>query len=261
MQHPGYWRQTIEPFSLPFHTFTPLEILGYPHAGNDVFHILGRYRGKTVRAYLKVARQKGADIPREVALLTQTAIPLAPQVLDYGLDGTAFILTGELPGQRLSVLLRQQHDMALEPCLRAWGQALSRIHKLTPPSPPVADRRFFHPPTEEACQSLGLSHLTQFFSHPLVGSTRCFCHGDFHYANILWQDSRISGILDFELSGYGDRDFDLAWAMFPRPGQEFLRTRREQMLFLAGYGEEGQYDLRAINHYLVQIGTWFLRFC
>ena len=28
-----------------------------------------------------------------------------------------------------------------------------------------------------------------------------FIHGDFHYANILWENNNISGVLDFEYSG------------------------------------------------------------
>ena len=44
------------------------------------------------------------------------------------------------------------------------------------------------------------------------------------YANILWAGHHISGILDFELAGYGNKEFDIAWAVFRRPGQKFLRT-------------------------------------
>ena len=56
------WRETIDPFSLPYKSFKPVEILGYPHAGNDVFHAKGMFEGKEVRAYIKAARQKGAAI-------------------------------------------------------------------------------------------------------------------------------------------------------------------------------------------------------
>ena len=42
--HPAKWRETIDPFELDYHHFRLTEILGYPHAGNDVFHAKGIYQ-------------------------------------------------------------------------------------------------------------------------------------------------------------------------------------------------------------------------
>lgn len=261
MQHPQKWRETIDPFSLPYRTFTPLEILGYPHAGNDVFHARGLYQGQEVRAYIKVARQKGAAIHNEVALLAQPGIPHGPKVIDFGLADTPFSVTLELPGERLSVLLKENPGMNLRPYLREYGRTLAELHRLTPDAPAVADRRFFHAPAPELCQKLGLDGLTDYFSCPPENQMRCFCHGDFHYANVLWLEGHISGILDFELSGYGNRDFDIAWTIFCRPGQQFLQTPEEAEAFLSGYGELGDYDPGAVRFYLAQIGVYFLSFC
>lgn len=77
MNHPAKWRDTCDPFALPFHSFRPLEILGYPHAGNDVFHARGLYRGVEVRAYIKVARQQGSAIENEVAILERLDAPVS----------------------------------------------------------------------------------------------------------------------------------------------------------------------------------------
>ncbi|MBQ8772498.1 MAG: phosphotransferase, partial [Clostridia bacterium] len=86
---------------------------------------------------------------------------------------------------------------------------------------------------------------------------KCFCHGDFHYANILWQDKQISGILDFELSGIGTKEFDIAWAIILRPGQRFLREPQELDEFLRGYSQHGTYNRQYVNYYMVQIYCWF----
>ena len=85
MKHPDKWRETIDPFSLAYKSFHPIEILGYPHAGNDVFHARGIYKGKEVRAYIKAARQKGAAIENEVAILSQLIRQFIPQSLIAGL--------------------------------------------------------------------------------------------------------------------------------------------------------------------------------
>lgn len=53
MKHPDKWRDNIDPFSLPYKAFKPTEILGYPHAGNDVFHAKGLFDGKEVKPISK----------------------------------------------------------------------------------------------------------------------------------------------------------------------------------------------------------------
>ena len=72
---PAKWRETCDPFALTFTRFRLTEVLGYPHAGNDVFHVRGLLDGREATAYLKVARQPGADIEREIALLAQLCEP------------------------------------------------------------------------------------------------------------------------------------------------------------------------------------------
>ena len=41
MKQPDKWRETIDLFSLSFTNFHLKEILGYPHAGKDVFYVRG----------------------------------------------------------------------------------------------------------------------------------------------------------------------------------------------------------------------------
>lgn len=44
MKHPEKWRDTIDLFSLPFRNFSLLDVIGYPHEGNDVFQVKGVYK-------------------------------------------------------------------------------------------------------------------------------------------------------------------------------------------------------------------------
>lgn len=111
VKHPDKWRETIDPFSLAYKSFHPIEILGYPHAGNDVFHARGIYKGKEVRAYIKAARQKGTAIENEVAILSQLHSPIYPTVLDCGFAGTPFSVTLELPGERLSTIVGENETL------------------------------------------------------------------------------------------------------------------------------------------------------
>lgn len=259
--HPLKWRETCDLFSLNYRAFRPTEILGYPHAGNDVFHVKGIYKEKEVTAYIKVARQKGAAIQNEAAILEQLNLPYVPEIIDFDFDTVSFLVTLEMPGKRLSVILGDNTDMASLAYMGEYGETLGRIHSIKAIlAYPVADRKFFHAPSREELGTLGLTSLAEFFEKKPENTVTVFCHGDFHYANILWENGQVSCILDFELAGYGNRDFDIAWAMALRPGQKFFKTEAEQQLFLNGYAKYGQYDIHAVKYYMAQIYVHFLKF-
>lgn len=260
MKHPDKWRDNIDPFSLPYKAFKPTEILGYPHAGNDVFHAKGLFDGKEVKAYIKAARQMGSSIENEVAILSQLRSPMTPTVIDYGFEGTPFSATLELQGERLSTIVGDNQNLESISYLAEYGATLARLHRLNIQAENAKDRKFFHTPSDDLLKSLQLEELKDFFSQPPKTPARCFCHGDFHYANVLWYNHHISGILDFELSGIGNRDFDIAWAMFRRPGQRFFLTKAEQEEFLQGYLQFGECDIEAIEYYMAQCYVYFLQF-
>lgn len=261
MAHPEKWRETCDPFSLTLSDFLVSEILGYPHAGNDVFHVRGSWRGIETTAYLKVARQPGAAIENEILILSQLDSPVFPKVLDYDRNSGTFSVTAELPGQRLSVIARDNQDNISLSYMEAYGDALAQLHGMCISAKPQADRKFFHPPTKELLQKLELTSLADFFENKPSQEETVFCHGDFHYANLLWDKHQISAILDFELAGYGNRDFDIAWALFLRPGQTFLKTDLERDLFLEGYQKHGSCSIKAVKYYMAQCYVYFLTFC
>ena len=261
MKHPDKWRDTVDPFALPYHAFKPLEILGYPHAGNDVFHVRGLFNGIQINAYIKVARQKGADIDNEMSVLPQFPSAVVPSIIDYSLEGTPFLVTQELPGERLSTIVGGNCDLESLSYMAEYGAALAKIHGMSIRAKPVKDRKFFHVPSDSLLESLKLEHLKGLFQTSVTGENPCFGHGDFHYANILWENHHISGILDFELSGYGCKEFDIAWAVFVRPGQKFLRTETELQEFMKGYRQFGECDTEAVKTYMAQCYVHFLSFC
>ena len=57
-----------------------------------------------------------------------------------------------------------------------------------------------------------------------------------------------------------DRDFDIAWALFRRPGQKFLKTEVEQKAFLRGYQRTAPCDQEAVKYYMAQCYVYFLQF-
>lgn len=162
VKHPDKWRETIDPFSLAYKSFHPIEILGYPHAGNDVFHARGIYKGKEVRAYIKAARQKGTAIENEVAILSQLHSPIYPTVLDCGFAGTPFSVTLELPGERLSTIVGENETLESLSFMEEYGATLATLHQLRISAEPVKDRRFFHVPSDEFLKTLSFQGFWAF---------------------------------------------------------------------------------------------------
>ena len=259
MKHPDKWRETVNPFDLPYKNFELQEVLGYPHAGNDVFHAKGLYKQKQVEVFIKVARQFGADIKNEIEVISRLNCDLAPTVIDFGDNPTPFVVSLAKEGERLSTLLGDNKELASLEYLYEYGQTLAKLHVSKDSFNEVKDRRFFHIPAVEHFAELGIEkyvydYLVAFKPKRI---NKCFCHGDFHYANVLWSGKSISAILDFELAGIGNREFDIAWASIRRPGQTFLVKKEEVELFLKGYSSVESYNEEYVKYYMVLIYSYF----
>lgn len=112
-----------------FHTAVwKLPTIGYfrlPHAGNDVFYV----RGVVTKAFLKVERQKTADIGREVSIINRLDLPFVPRVIDYSLEQPKYILTQAMEGKRLSQILKGNEGDSLK-YMEAYGELLAEVHGL-----------------------------------------------------------------------------------------------------------------------------------
>lgn len=258
MKHPEKWRETADPFCLPYRNFTLQEVIGYPHAGNDVFQTRGICQGREVAAFVKVARQRGADIQREIDTIRAIGWDVLPEIIDHDEGKKQFVVTAEKEGERLSTILGDNGQLQSLDYLYEYGQTLARLHQIQGSFEPVKDRSYFHIPSPEHCDQRGLGGAYDYLvKNQPQQIHRCFCHGDFHYANILWNEGHISAILDFELSGLGNKEFDIAWALILRPGQRFLKTETEINRFLDGYRSEGSLNIDYVKYYMVLIYTRF----
>lgn len=260
MKHPEKWRDTVNPYDLPYKNFTLLEVIGYPHAGNDVFQVRGLYRQEEIEAYIKVARQAGADIENEIHVISQLNCALAPIIIDSDEQKKRFVVSVAKQGERLSNIVGDNATGASLDYLYEYGQTLAKLHTREGNFDDVKDRKFFHIP--DLCYFS--EHNIEFVYDYLISNqpqviNKCFCHGDFHYANILWHNKHISAILDFELAGFGNKEFDIAWALILRPGQKFLKTKDEISLFMDGYLSVGTCNWESVTYYMVLIYSYFYR--
>ncbi len=256
---PEKWREAkINPLTIPLSNKLSIsKIVGYPHAGNDVFACLGLWHDKETEFYLKVGRHIDADLSNEAAILKKMilyGLPVPEVYLQGMYEGYEYLALSPMPGERLSTLLcgaqSEHYNKSLPMMLQKMGELLGRIHSLPLKWRSVPHRRQHSIPEIAAENPLSkeLSELVGWLSRNIPPQSEpIFIHGDFHYANVLWEKDSISAILDWELAGMGWREFDLAWATVLRPSQNFMKKKSEIEKFLKGYCQTAEYDGKALN--------------
>jgi aminoglycoside phosphotransferase (APT) family kinase protein len=155
---------------------------------------------------------------------------------------------------------RITRDPALEPALPAiaerLGRELARIHTIRPPR---ADLAFLAP-----YEKVGPAHQIAAFrayldghstprpvlewgirwleTHVRLPTGAVLCHHDFRTGNYMLEGTELTGILDWEFSGWGDPHEDIGW--FCAKGWRFARLDREaggiadRASFYRGYESE-----------------------
>ena len=128
-KQPAKWRETADPFSFDFNNFKLVEVLGYPHAGNDVFFVKGIFDEKEVFAFIKSKRHVDANLENEVFIINSLSLPNVPKVLDYDSKDFSFCVLSAMDGQRLSVLVGDNADNRSLDYMFEYGKSLASLHK------------------------------------------------------------------------------------------------------------------------------------
>ena len=260
VKQPKKWRDCIDPFTIKFDNFNLLKILGYSHARNDVFYCKGIIYQKPLFCYLKVARENN-DIKNETEKLLDIEFKHIPKIIEFDKKDFSYIITKKIQGKRLSEIVGDNRDNKSLNYMFEFGKTLAQIHELNNKTNLVKSRKFFEIPNQEYCEKNNISYVRDWLIKNKPKSVDyCFCHGDLHYANLLWNKGHISGILDWELAGKNIREYDVAWSLILRPNQKFMNTKKELDLFLEGYKSIHNLNVNYVKYYMVQIYTYFYTF-
>lgn len=256
---PKKWKDTIDPFTINFKNFKLVKVLGYPHARNDVFYVKGIYKNKNIYAYIKYCSVQGSNLLKEIRFLNDKKIPNRPVVIDYDKEGK-YVVTKMVRGKRLSQIFKENKNISSLDFLELYGEKLASIHRLDIKCNEVEDRSFFHLPSVEYCKEYSLEVFREYLekNKPNV-INKCFVHGDMHYANVLWRGNKICTILDYELAGISNKEFDIAWTLINRPSQKFLNTKKEIECFLNGYKKVNEFDYDLVIYYMSLIYLHFYK--
>lgn len=257
------WRElSLDPFKIKFNNIILKEIISYPYAGNDVIECICSYKGKNIESFIKIERSKVSGMKEEknnINLLScNNYYKKIPTILDYCVhDKKSILVLKKIYGNRLSEIINENKEINLNKYLEKYGEELSIIHSIPYDKFKIAKQRIINDiPTLDNYPLLNQENEIKIYIEYLkknrcVIDEYCFIHGDFHYANILWNNQEITGVLDFEYSGKGFKEQDIAWGIVLRPSQCFFDNVNDIKQFLVGYKKNGTYNVEKLRWCLI----------
>ena len=159
---------------------------------------------------------------------------------DPGVFGKSFFIMRRVEGT--AAAHRITRYPALDPALPAiaerLGRELARIHTIRPPRDDLA----FLAPYQEVAPASQIAGFRAYLDHaarrPVLEwgirwlethipppTDPVLCHHDFRTGNYMLDGTALTGILDWEFSGWGDPHEDIGW--FCSKGWRFARLDRE----------------------------------
>lgn len=253
------WRElSVDPYKIKYKNIKLINIISYLPAGNDVLECLCMYKHRKTNLILKYERSQMADFISElktINYLNQTSYRnLIPKIIEYGkFEGKTYLVISKKDGRRLTEIFRDV-KVKRKKYIYKYGKSLAEIHSLKPDKFFKAKQRLINDiPKEEKyskCKEL-LPFIEYLKKNKPIINYDCFIHGDYHYANILWKHGKISAILDFEYSGLGFKEQDIACAIILRTTQIFMDNKEDIKEFLTGYLSCGNYNKKYLKWCLV----------
>lgn len=254
------WRELlIDPLYVKYKNFELINIVSYPPAQNDVIEGVAKIKNQNQEIFIKIERSKMSDLFIENKhlniLKNHEYYSNIPEVIEYGsIEDKKYIALEKIEGRRLSDIFKNK-NINKKKYLIKYGKELAIIHKIPKKYFFNAKQRIINNIPNSGvykkiddCLDLYLKYLNET---KILFDTETFIHGDFHYANVLWKSGKINGVLDWEYSGKGFKEQDIAWACALRPTQKFMDTIEDIKTFLKGYSMVGDYDGKKLKWCLI----------
>lgn len=251
------WRDLlIDPLTIEFKEIKILEIFSYPYAQNDVVECKCIYNENVISAFIKIERSKMADFDAEInnlkVLLHNNYYDKMPRIIESGIvDNKHYMVLEKIDGIRLSDIFRSNSKVDKSNYLINYGRELARIHKIKSELFCSAKKRIINDIPKiydyKEFDSFLKPYIDYLSNNGITINNKTFIHGDFHYANVLWNNENISGVLDFEYSGMGFKEQDIAWSIVLRPSQTFMDSLEDIEFFLKGYLEINNYNKNSLK--------------
>lgn len=252
MKYKKFREPIVDVFSVDFKNIKVKKILNYMPAGNDVLEVI---TNDNEEYFVKIERSKIADFKTEyinIIKIRELGYTKAPNVIEFINNDKNILVLSKVKGSRLSEIINKKNA---DYYLRRFGEELAIIHKINSVGFNTAKQRVINdiPYDGLYCKlnETAKKYINYLNDNNYKKSINTFIHGDFHYANVLWYNKSVSGVLDWEYSGLGHKEQDIAWSLIVRPNQKFLDSMEDIDAFLKGYKKYGNYDSNKLKWCLI----------
>lgn len=254
------WRElSQDPLSINFKELKIKEIISYPAAGNDVIECICLINNEERNVFIKIERSKFAAFEKEIRhtniLRNNKLYNKIPNLIEDGLiNDKRFIVLDKVNGLKLPTIFKDEEVNKKEYLIK-YGYELSLIHQLPNKLFSEATQRKINDYPKEINYPDIPNELKETINYLIknrpIFNNNTFIHGDFHYANILWEKQEIVCVLDFEYSGKGFKEQDIAWACLLRSTQYFMDNIDDITYFLEGYLMKGDFNFESFRWCLI----------
>ena len=249
MKYKKFRNLKVNVFDIKFKNFEIDKVLNYMPAGNDVIEILTK---DNKNYFIKIERSKVADFESEYTNITKLRkmnYTKTPNIIEFiNNNKMKCLVLDEIKGNRLTSLITDKNKNNY---IYRLGKELAVIHSINTSNFSNAMQRVINDIPYDGLYGNIDDKINKYIKYLRDNNynkkMNTFIHGDFHYANILWFNRNISGVLDWEYSGVGHKEQDIAWALIPRSNQKYLNTIEDIQIFLKGYKSIGKYDLKKLK--------------
>jgi aminoglycoside phosphotransferase (APT) family kinase protein len=195
---------------------------------------------KWVRTEPDVAVREGMNLQHA----TRAGLP-APNLIALDADG-------EHCGVPATLVARLEGSVVLEPTerkqwLRGLAEAAARIHRVDAAGFRWKYRRYNEGVSlivpRWSKQQEAWAKAIEIVEGPPRSYSECFVHRDYHPSNVLWQDGRVSGVVDWVNGCRGPAGIDVAWCRHNLANLHGVSVADEFLTaYVAEAGSEFQYD-------------------
>jgi aminoglycoside phosphotransferase (APT) family kinase protein len=219
---------------------------------NRVYRCEGMRDGQPISFHLKVSKTRYHSLAneREVMLrLEKRGFPV-PRILWYGEDRREFLALETQPGAMLRDVLNPSSDLfrvnSQERVLQELGELVARLHTQNLDwTENLRSALYGFLGEEDILDERFQETVLWLESNPPPSKEHVFVHGDLNDANVLVANSEVTAILDWESSGLGWREYELAWIL--RERQHYMNTPESRDSFLRGYTSITHYNDEALR--------------
>lgn len=191
-------------------TSSALHAVGVRHKGRSLALVLRRFiDAEWLRTEPDLARHEASNLQKA----SRAGVPV-PELVAYD-------ESGKLCGSPATLMTRLAGRVELMPLnLGAWlhqlAEAIFPFHALDADDYPwryfpyINHLSIIEPPGWSVFPALW-ERAVEIVKGPRPLGRECFIHRDYHPNNVLWQDARVSGVVDWVNSCRGAAGFDVAW--------------------------------------------------